>query len=74
MFVDTGARVGEPSDSLHVNGFLSVEHRLHALLITKHSLLYETTSNFEVIKVETDGQSCINHSSNDHKYMKHTHN
>jgi len=54
--------VGEPSDSSHVNGFLSVEHRLHALLITKYSFLYEITSNFEVIIEEIDGQSCIHHS------------
>lgn len=50
--VDTG---GGPSDSLYVNGFLSVEHRLHALLITKYSFLYETTFNFDVITEEPDG-------------------
>lgn len=41
VFVDTGGRGGEPTDSLHVNGFLSVEHRLHALPITQDSFLYD---------------------------------
>ena len=55
MSVDTVAGMGEPSDSLYVNGFLSVEHRLHAILITKCSFLYETNFNFDVITEEPDG-------------------